>query len=159
MNKQKEYDEKLLKHFINPHNVGILVQADAYARVQNPVNGYTTDLYLSIQDDKIIDARFKTYGCTVTIAAGSAITTILIGKHIHEILSSENPIQFFEQELTKELGEIPEKNWHCIPSVIKVVFLTLNVYFEKQNNTEYTNKLQHLLDNITRSCNNKLHES
>ena len=77
----------------------------------------------------------------------------------HEILSSENPIQFFEQELTKELGEIPEKNWHCIPSVIKVVFLTLNVYFEKQNNTEYTNKLQHLLDNITRSCNNKLHES
>ena len=53
MNKQKEYSEKLLKHFINPHNVGKIAQADGYARVQNPVNGYTTDLYLSIQDGKI----------------------------------------------------------------------------------------------------------
>lgn len=158
MNTKKKHDEKLLKHFIDPHNVGVIDQADASARVENPVNGYTTDLYLRIENNKIIDARFKTYGCTVTIAAGSAITTILKGKHIDDIITSNNPIYFLEQELYKELGEIPEKNWHCIPTVIKAVLLALIMYFEKQHNIKVANALQQFIMTITASVETKLHD-
>lgn len=158
MNNKKEFDENLLRHFINPHNVGTIDQADASVRIHNPVNGYTTDLYLSIKNNKIIDARFKTYGCTVTIATGSAITTILKGKHIDDITSADNPIDFLEQELKKELGEVPEKNWHCIPTVVKAVFLALIAYFEKQHNITLTNTLQDLVDTITINIETKIHD-
>jgi nitrogen fixation NifU-like protein len=151
------YDDKLLKHFLNPQNSGVLLHNDAYARVQNPVNGYTTDLYLKIKDKKITDIRFKTYGCTVTIAAGSAITIILKDKQIDDIIFNSDPIRYLEDSLIKELGEIPDKNWHCIPTIIKSVFSAFYNYFDKTNNNNYMHHLEKLIQQIDTKIEKKLH--
>ena len=47
-----EYNQKLLDHFLNPRNIGIIENPDGYARVENPINGYTTDFFISIKDDQ-----------------------------------------------------------------------------------------------------------
>jgi nitrogen fixation NifU-like protein len=158
METNNEFDAKLLKHFLNPHNIGVLLNNDAYARVKNPVNGYTTDLYLKIQDKKISDIRFKTFGCTVTIAAGSAITIILKNKDIRDIISQENPLQYLEKMLYQELGDIPEKNWHCIPTIINAVFSAFKDYYQREENFEYLSKIDEILDKIEDYIKNKIKE-
>ena len=152
------FDNKLLKHFLNPQNIGVLLQNDAYARVQNPVNGYTTDLYLKIQNTKIIDIKYKTYGCTVTIAAGSAITTILKNKQIDDIIFNKDPIKNLENKLISELGEIPEKNWHCIPTIIKAVFTAFLNYYTKLNDETYLKQVNGIIHKIDLEIKNKLQE-
>lgn len=156
MTKHKEYDNKLLKHFINPENTGVILHPDAYARIQNPVNGYTTDLYFTIDNNKITNAQFKTYGCTVTIAAGSAITKILKDTNINDLLERDNPSQYLKQQLTKELGNIPDKNWHCIPTIIKAVYSALQAYFTQQKNNQYIPTLTHLIESVDAETTKRL---
>lgn len=156
--KNNGFDDKLLKHFINPQNIGTFIDADGYARVQNPVNGYTTDLYLKIQDNKIIDVRYKTYGCTVTIAAGSAITLILKDLNIEKLLTDENPIQYLENQLTQEIGDIPENNWHCVPTIIKAVFLALENYYQRSDNQKYLLQIEKRVTQIDDEVEHKLRE-
>ncbi len=151
------FDDKLLKHFLNPQNIGVIINNDAYARVRNPVNGYTTDLYLKIQNNKISDVRFKTYGCTVTIAAGSAMTSILKNINLDEFLTSSEPISYLEKQLKKEIGEVPEKNWHCVPTIIKAVFLALENYFQRNNNQKYTEHIEKWIQHINNDVEKKLH--
>ena len=150
------FDDKLLKHFLNPQNIGVIIDNDAYARVQNPVNGYTTDLYLKIQDNTITDVRFKTYGCTVTIAAGSAITLILKDLNLDEFLTGGEPISYLEKQLTKEIGEVPEKNWHCVPTIIKAVLLALENYFHSSNNEKFVTQIEKLIQQINNEVEKKL---
>ena len=150
------YDDKLLKHFLNPQNIGVIINNDGYARVQNPVNRYTTDLYLKIQDNKITDVRFKTYGCTVTIAAGSAMTLILKDLNLDEFLTDSEPISYLEKQLKKEIGEIPEKNWHCTPTIIKAVLLAIENYFQRNNNQKYIQLIKKWIQDINNDVEKKL---
>jgi len=151
------FDDKLLKHFLNPQNIGVIINNDAYARVQNPVNGYTTDLYLKIQDNNITDVRFKTYGCTVTIAAGSAMTLILKNLDLDEFLTGKEPISYLEKQLMKEIGEVPEKNWHCVPTIIKAVLLALESYFQRSKNKKYVPQIEKWIQQINNEVEKKLH--
>jgi nitrogen fixation NifU-like protein len=151
------FDDKLLKHFLNPQNIGVIINNDAYARVQNPVNGYTTDLYLKIQDNNITDVRFKTYGCTVTIAAGSAMTLILKNLNLDEFLTGSEPISYLEKQLMKEIGEVPEKNWHCVPTIIKAVLLALESYFQRSKHKKYVPQIEKWIQQINNEVEKKLH--
>ena len=78
------YSKKVMDHFTNPRNVGVIEDADAVGRESNPACGDTMTLYLKIRDGIIVDARFQTLGCTASIAVSSVTTELVKGKSLEE---------------------------------------------------------------------------
>jgi nitrogen fixation NifU-like protein len=142
------YNKRLLDHFLNPRNVGVIENADGYGFGDNPVNGYKTEFYIKVDNGKIIDIRFKTIGCTVTIASASALTELVKGTSIIELVNKKNSFLFLLNQIENELGEIPDKNWHCHPTAIRIFFNSLYDYFNKYNDKESLKKINNIIDDI-----------
>jgi nitrogen fixation protein NifU and related proteins len=79
------YSERLLDHFQNPRNVGELAPPALILEVSNPACGDILRLSVRIEGDRVAEARYKVRGCTASIAAGSALTELLIGKTRQQI--------------------------------------------------------------------------
>lgn len=141
-------DQKLLEHFRNPKNVGVIENADGFGRVENPVNGYTTDIYLKIENEQITDIKFKTMGCIATIASASALTEIIKGKTLDEIVNRDDTFEILMQWIKKELGEVPEKNWHCLPTAIQTLLVAISDYYKKNNLEERLKRIERVLNDV-----------
>jgi nitrogen fixation NifU-like protein len=79
-----EYSKIVLEHFKNPRNVGEMENADAVATVGNPVCGDMMELSLKVEGEKIVDIRFRTFGCASAIATTSMLTEMVKGKTLEE---------------------------------------------------------------------------
>lgn len=101
------YSQKVMDHFRNPHNVGVIVDADGIGHVGNPVCGDIMELYIKVKDDRIADAKFKTFGCGAAIATSSIMTDLVKGKTIDEALKISN------QAVVEALGGLPPIKMHC----------------------------------------------
>jgi nitrogen fixation protein NifU and related proteins len=101
------YTEKVMEHFEHPHNVGEIENADGVGRVGNPVCGDIMNLYIKVRDGRIVDAKFKTFGCGAAIATSSMVTDLVIGKTIEEALKISN------DAVTEALGGLPTQKRHC----------------------------------------------
>ena len=143
-----EYNQKLLEHFRNPRNVGIIKNPDGYARVENPVNGYTTDMYLRVENGQIQDIKFKTFGCTVTIASASALTDIVKGKNLEEIVNSGDSLKKLLELLQRDLGDVPEKNWHCPPVAIQTLLIAICEYYRKNKDEKSVTKIEKTITEV-----------
>ncbi len=104
---QGPYSEIVMDHFQNPRNMGEIRDASGVAEVGNPVCGDVMKLYLRIEDDRIVDAKFKTFGCSAAIASSSMTTELIIGKTIDEALLISN------EAVTQALGGLPPAKQHC----------------------------------------------
>lgn len=100
------YSDIVQDHFDNPRNVGTLDRADAEAEVSNPACGDIMRLYLRIDDDRIVEAKFQTQGCPAAIAAGSMTTELLIGRTLEEAGSLKR------DEVNDALGGLPPQKVH-----------------------------------------------
>ena len=143
-----EYNQKLLEHFLNPRNVGVIKNPDGYARVENPVNGYTTDMYLRVENGRIQDIKFKTFGCTATIASASALTKMVKGKTLGEIIDSRNSLQALLESMERELGDVPDSNWHCAPTAIQALLTAIYDYYVKIGDEKKTKAVEKIIDDI-----------
>lgn len=101
------YSPKVLAHLDHPRNVGEIADASAYGEATNPVCGDLLHLYLKIDEDKIIAASFKAYGCPPTLAAASALTEIVIGLRFHEARTLKS------QDVIRALESLPRNKEHC----------------------------------------------
>jgi len=79
------FSPKLLDHFENPRNVGELGPPSVQVRVENPICGDILELAARVEDGRVVEARYKTRGCTASIAVGSALTELLTGKSVEEM--------------------------------------------------------------------------
>ena len=102
-----DYTDKVMDHFLEPQNVGEIEDADAVGDVGNMTCGDALRLSLKIEDGKIVDAKFKTFGCASAIASSSALTEIVKGMTIEEAEKITN------QDIVDVLGELPEEKMHC----------------------------------------------
>jgi len=101
------HDEKVMDHFQNPRNVGSIENASAVGEAGNPADGDTVRLYLKIEENTIVDAKVKIFGCPTAIAAASVLTELVMGKSLDEALAVRN------EDVSAALGGLPEGKLHC----------------------------------------------
>ena len=101
------YSEKVMEHFANPKNVGEIKDASGVGEVGNPVCGDMMKFYIKVEDNKIIDVKFKTFGCGAAIAVSSMVSEMALGKTLEEVLAITN------EKVAKELGGLPPNKMHC----------------------------------------------
>jgi len=102
-----EYSEKVKEHFRNPRNVGEIENPDGIGKAGNPVCGDIMELYISVQEGLITDAKFKTFGCGAAIATSSMVTEMVKNKTIEEALKISN------RAVAEALDGLPPIKMHC----------------------------------------------
>jgi nitrogen fixation protein NifU and related proteins len=101
------YNEKVMQHFMNPHNVGEIENADGVGQVGNPVCGDMMTFNIKVKGNIIDDVKFKTFGCGAAIAVSSMVSDIAKGKTLEEALKITN------KDVANELGGLPKNKMHC----------------------------------------------
>jgi nitrogen fixation NifU-like protein len=101
------YSEKVMDHFANPRNVGEIPDADGIGKVGNPQCGDVMWLYIKVKDDRIVDIKFKTFGCGAAIATSSMITEMARGKTLEEAK------KISRQDVAESLDGLPPTKMHC----------------------------------------------
>jgi len=101
------YTEKVMDHFRNPRNMGEIKNPDGFGKVGNPTCGDVMAIYIKVKDERIVDIKFKTFGCTAAIATSSVLTEIVKGKTIDEAL------KVTRDDVANELGGLPAIKLHC----------------------------------------------
>ena len=101
------YSEKVMDHFMNPRNVGEIENADGVGQVGNPKCGDIMKMSLKIENDVIVDVKFKTFGCGAAIATSSMATEMIKGKTIDEALAITN------KAVADALDGLPPVKMHC----------------------------------------------
>ncbi len=101
------YSKKVMEHFMNPHNVGVIENPDGYGKVGNPVCGDVMEIFIKVKDDKITDIKFRTFGCGSAIATSSMVTELAKGKHIDEA------VKITRGDVASELDGLPPQKMHC----------------------------------------------
>jgi nitrogen fixation NifU-like protein len=119
------YNETVMEHFMNPRNVGEIEGADGVGEVGNPACGDMMRLYLKIEDGKVEDAKFRTFGCGAAIASSSMLTEMVKGKTVAEVRAITN------EQVSAALGGLPEVKIHCSVMAEEAVKAALDDYEKK----------------------------
>lgn len=102
-----EYTDKVLEHFNNPRNIGVIEDANIVVRAGDPSCGDGLLIYLKIADDRILDYKFKVYGCGAAIATSSVASELAMGKTLDEVLTIS------PATIADALGGLPNNKMHC----------------------------------------------
>ena len=102
-----DYSEKVMDHYRNPRNVGTLEDADIIGEAGSLACGDSLKLFIKLDGDKIIDAKFQTFGCGSAVAASSILTEMIIGKTLDEVKKITN------KDIARELDGLPVQKMHC----------------------------------------------
>ena len=119
------YSEKVVDHFTNPRNVGEIEEADGIGEVGNPVCGDIMKIYLKIENNIIVDAKFKTFGCGAAIATSSMATELIKGKSIDEAL------KFSNKAVIEALDGLPKVKLHCSVLAEEAIRAAIVDYYKK----------------------------
>lgn len=120
------YSEKVMEHFANPHNVGVIEDANGIGEIGNAKCGDIMKMYLKIENDIIVDVKFKTYGCASAIATSSIATDLIKGQPISEALKLTN------KAVVEALDGLPAVKIHCSVLAEQAIKAALADYYTRQ---------------------------
>lgn len=121
-----EYSEKVMEHFKNPRNVGVIENADGVGRTGNPVCGDLMEMSIKVEGDVISDIKFRTFGCGAAIATSSMATELIKGKTIGEALDITN------RAIAEALDGLPPIKMHCSVLAADALHATLANYYTRR---------------------------
>ena len=139
------YSEKVMDHFRNPRNVGVIENADGVGEVGNAKCGDIMKIYLKIENDIITDVKFETFGCGSAIASSSMATELIKGKPVSEALALTN------KAVVEALDGLPAHKIHCSVLAEEAIKKALQDYYEK-NGIEYDRSLFPKCENCEGCC-------
>jgi len=128
------YSEKVMDHFRNPRNIGSMENADGVGEVGNAKCGDIMKIYLKIDDDRVSDVKFETFGCGSAIAASSMATELIKGKKLDEVMSVTN------KAVVEALDGLPVHKIHCSVLAEEAIKVALKDYYDK-NGIDYDSNL------------------
>ena len=128
------YSEKVMDHFRNPRNVGVIENADGIGEVGNAKCGDIMKIYLKIENDTIVDVKFETFGCGSAIASSSMATELIKGKPVPEALALTN------KAVVEALDGLPAHKLHCSVLAEEAIKAALKDYYDR-NGIEYDHKI------------------
>jgi len=120
------YTEKVMEHFRNPRNMGEIPNADGVGTVGNPVCGDLMTIYIKVNDNRIEDIKFKTFGCGAAIATSSMITELARGKTLEEAL------KISRGDVADSLGGLPPIKMHCSNLAADGLHAAIQDYLKKK---------------------------
>ena len=119
------YSEKVMEHFRHPRNVGVIEDADGIGEVGNAKCGDIMKMYLKIEGDMVVDAKFETFGCGSAIASSSMATELIIGKPLGEVAKLTN------KAVAEALDGLPAYKMHCSVLAEEAIQSALEDYYGK----------------------------
>ncbi|MGN0985145.1 MAG: Fe-S cluster assembly scaffold protein NifU [Candidatus Enterenecus sp.] len=119
------YSEKVMDHFRNPRNVGVIEDADGVGEVGNAKCGDIMKIYLKIKDGVIEDVKFETFGCGSAIASSSMATELIKGKPVEDALALTN------KAVAEALDGLPAHKLHCSVLAEEAIKAALKDYYDK----------------------------
>lgn len=138
-----EYSEKVVEHYTNPRNVGKIENASGIGEVGNSVCGDIMKMFIKVENNIIIDVKFKTFGCGAAIATSSISTEMIKGKTLEEALKLKNT------DVVNNLGGLPPVKLHCSVLAEEAIHEAIADYYRKEG------KLTE--EEIKQKCNLKEH--
>lgn len=121
-----EYSKKVMEHFESPHNVGVIEDANGIGEIGNAKCGDIMKMYLKIENDIIVDAKFKTYGCASAIATSSIATDMIKGQPLKEALKLTN------KAVVEALDGLPAVKIHCSVLAEQAIKAAIADYYKRQ---------------------------
>ena len=120
------YSDKVMDHFANPRNVGVIPDADGMGQVGNPVCGDMMTFYIKVKDGRLEDVKFQTFGCGAAIAVSSMVSEMAKGKTLDEAMALTNDL------VAEELGGLPKNKMHCSNLGADALHEAIKDYRDKQ---------------------------
>ena len=120
------YTKKVMDHFMNPRNVGVMENPDGYGMAGSPSCGDMMEIFLKIENEIIRDVKFRTFGCASAIASSSITTEMILNKSIDEVLQLTNT------SIVENLDGLPAKKIHCSVLAEEVIKSAIEDYRSKK---------------------------
>jgi nitrogen fixation NifU-like protein len=127
------YSEKVMLHFMNPHNMGEIENPSGVGTVGNPVCGDLMQIQIKVEDGILTDVKFKTFGCGAAIATSSMVTDLAIGKTIGEAL------KITRNDVAENLEGLPPIKMHCSNLAADALHAAIEDYLKKEGRGEWFN--------------------
>jgi nitrogen fixation NifU-like protein len=121
------YNEKVMEHFMNPRNVGEIENPDGIGEVGNPVCGDMMTFYIKVDDNRLSDVKFKTFGCGAAIAVSSIVSEMAMGKTLEEVRKITPAL------VAQELEGLPKNKYHCSNLGAQALNKAIDNYLKKQD--------------------------
>ena len=119
------YSEKVMEHFLNPRNVGVIEDADGIGEVGNAKCGDIMKMYLKIEDGVIADVKFETFGCASAIASSSMATELIKGQPLDKAMELTN------KAVAEALDGLPDYKMHCSVLAEEAIHSAIEDYYKK----------------------------
>jgi nitrogen fixation NifU-like protein len=116
------YNDIVMDHFSNPRNVGEIIDASGVGEIGNPVDGDKIKIFIKVENNQLIDVKFRTFGCGAAIAASSMVTVLAIGKTLEAALNIQN------EDVSEALGGLPKEKLLCSNIAADALHNAINNY-------------------------------